>query len=493
MAYKPLRPRQQAAVDQLRTYVARRGRRVILQAATGFGKTRLAAAVVESALEKSNRVLFVVPAILLVDQTVEMFYEQGIRDIGVIQANHEMTNPHRPVQVASVQTLSRRDVDMFDVVILDEVHRWFKFYEQFLGSKDMADVPVIGLSATPWTKGLGKHFDELIIAGTIKDGITEGWLSKYRAFAPTIPDLGKVRTVRGDYHEGDLSDVMNVAPLTADIVDTWRLYGQGRPTFVFAVDRAHAKRLQGEFERAGIRTGYIDSFTPKDERDDIRRKFEDEEIEVVCNVGVLTTGIDWDVRCVVLARPTKSEMLYVQMIGRGLRTTPEGKEEKDYLLILDHTGTTLNLGLVDDIHHDRLNTGNKADPSTKDKPTPLPKACPKCKFMKPPKVHVCPACGFKPEKKSKTEPEPGTLIEVGERPTHDRAFKQDWYSMLRYHAQVKGYQDGWIFHKYRAAFKEAPPPEFRRAEPKKPDEEILSWLLSQQIRYIKGKQRRASS
>jgi superfamily II DNA or RNA helicase len=490
--YQPLRPRQEQALAALRASIGSGCKRIVMQAPTGFGKTRLSAEIVSRAQDRGNRVIFTVPALTLVDQTVQMFYDQGIRDIGVMQANHEMTDPTRSVQVASVQTMMRRNFAVSDVVIIDEVHRWFAFYEDLLSREEMADVPVIGLSATPWTKGLGKWFEKLVVAGTVKDGIEEGWLSKYRAFAPIVPNLRGVRVKMGDYVTSDLSKVMDLAPLTGSIVDTWRLYGQGRPTFCFAVDRAHAKHLQSQFDEIGVSTGYVDAFTPREEREQIRRQFENDEIEIVFNVGVLTTGVDWDVRCIILARPTKSEMLYVQMIGRGLRTTPPGKEEKDHLLILDHTGTSLKLGLVDDIHHDELNDGTKPMSESKGKPTPLPKECPKCHFLKPPKIHVCPACGFKPTKHSKIEPATGSLVEITSRKNATEAFKRDWYAMFLGEAQRKGYKDGWVFHKYREAFREEPPHHYRSLRPKTPDEEMLSWLLSQKIRYFKSQKKRAA-
>jgi Helicase conserved C-terminal domain len=92
--------------------------------------------------------------------------------------------------------------------------------------------------------------------------------------------------------------------------------------------------------RAGVSAGYIDAYTPSAERKQIERQFHAGEITVVCNVGCLTTGADWDVRCIILARPTKSEMLFVQIIGRGLRTAT-GKLD---CLILDHSDTHARLG-----------------------------------------------------------------------------------------------------------------------------------------------------
>ncbi len=489
MTYQPLRPRQEQAMDAIGAALVEEGsHRMVVQAPTGFGKTRLAAEIVDRTLARHNRIIFTVPAISLIDQTVEMFKRNDICDIGVIQRQHELTDISKPVQIASVQTLIKRDLFPHDVVVIDECHRWYKAYEGWMSSPDWEDVPFIGLSATPWTKGLGKWFKKLIIAGTIKDGITEGWLSKIRAFAPTIPDLRGVRTLAGDYHQKDLAKAYDIPPLTADIVDTWRQFGQGRPTFLFAIDRAHAAHLAEQFEAVGVKTAYVDAFTPLDERENIRQSFERDEIEIVCNVGVLTTGIDWDVRCIILARPTKSEMLYVQMVGRGLRRTPDGKEEKDHLLLLDHTGTSLSLGLVEDIHHDTLDDGKKKVSFAGDPPVPKPKICPKCKFLKPPRVHACPACGFAPTKQSKREPVPGELFEISapvEHPASAWQIKERWYRMLKHRCLERGYKPGWVAVNFKERFGEWPPREWAGLMPLEPNDEVLSWLLSKIIRYSK--------
>lgn len=325
---RQLRPHQERAIALLRHSLGSGRRRPLLQAPTGAGKTLLAAAIVEGALSKGNRVIFVVPALSLVDQTVEAFEAEGLRafDIGVMQADHPRTNPACPVQVASVQTLQRRRIPESDVVVIDEAHRLFELYGRWMGDPAWARTPFIGLSATPWTRGLGRYYDDLLVAATTAELIEAGYLAPFRVFAPSHPDLSEVRTVAGDYHEGDLGEAMNRPPLVADLVETWLRRGEQRSTLCFAVDRAHAKHLQVKFEEAGVPTGYVDAYTEPGERALIRDRFHAGELRVVCNVGCLTTGVDWDVRCIILARPTKSEMLFCQIIGRGLRTA-DGKQD----------------------------------------------------------------------------------------------------------------------------------------------------------------------
>ena len=278
--------------------------------------------------------------------------------------------------------------------------------------------------------------------------------------------------------------------LIADVVETWRQRAQNRPTFCFAVDRAHAKNLQKKFTEANVSTGYIDAYTPIAERREIERKFQNGDIRVVCNVGCLTTGIDWDVRCIVLARPTKSEMLFVQIIGRGLRTA-EGKED---CLILDHSDTHLRLGFVTDIHHEVLDDGRPRAKSKSSDRIRLPKECPQCAFLKPPRMPECPACGFKAEAVDNTEAVDGELVEATGRKKRETTVskdeKREFYAQLMGYAQERSYASGWAAHKFREKF-DAWPNDYKDIPAMQPTPKVLSWIKSRQIAWAKSKHRHA--
>lgn len=350
-------------------------------------------------------------------------------------------------------------------------------------------IPFIGLSATPWTRGLGKYYQELIVAATTAELIEKGFLSPFRVFAPSHPDLSEVRTVAGDYHEGDLGEVMGEQTLVADVVETWLRQGEGRSTLCFAVDRAHAKLLQAKFEAAGVPTGYIDAYTDRDERNAVLSKFREGFIRVICNVGCLTTGIDEDVRCIVLARPTKSEMLFVQIIGRGLRTA-DGKED---CLILDHSDTTLRLGFVTDIHHDKLDEGKTKPKQDMSDKVRLPKECPNCAYLKPPRVAVCPSCGHKSEVKSDIEFQDGELVELDpnkkQKAGHDD--KQLWYSMLLGIQHERGYSPKWAVAQYKQKF--GVWPRGLAEIPTEPSPQVRSYVQSRMIAWAKSKRRAEGS
>lgn len=506
-----LRPYQEEALAAIRTTVGQGVKRLVVQAPTGAGKTLLAAALVEGARRKGNRMAFVVPSISLIDQTVEAFYKEGITDIGVIQANHHMSDWGRPVQVCSIQTIrSRQAYPEAATVVIDECHQLHTAHIKWMGrlgckigdprvieaAEGWEDIPFVGLSATPWTAGLGRYFESLQVMSTTAELIELGYLSKFRVYAADHPNLAGVKTVAGDYHEGQLAKVMAEAPLVANVIETWRrLWGKDK-TLLFAVDCDHAQVLQQRFLEAGISCAYQDAHTSSADRADIKRGFHNGTHRVVANVGTLTTGVDWDVRCLSLARPTKSEMLFVQIIGRALRTA----DGKDAALILDHTDTTARLGFVTDIHHEALSIGRMdANAPAKKRGPPLPYLCKNCDFLMPAGAKKCPECGHERKVDSHILERDGELIEIAfdGRPrgkTNHRRFpysyaeKRQFYLQLRaYQATKPHYKPGWSDVQYREKFGEGWAPWTWKELPPADDvgAEVKMWIRSRFIEWAR--------
>jgi DNA repair protein RadD len=206
-----LHPHQELAVEMVRASLGSGRRRPVLQAPTAFGKTVVAAAIIERTIARGNRAIFTVPRLSLIDQTVERFTAEGIpaSDIGVVQAQHPEFAPERPIQICSLQTLKNRKIPEAKIVLIDEAHENHAFVQKWMADPDWQRVPFIGLTATPWTRGLGKIYDDLIVPTTTAELIEKEFLSKFKVFAPSHPDLAGVKTVAGDYHEGQLSEVMS--------------------------------------------------------------------------------------------------------------------------------------------------------------------------------------------------------------------------------------------------------------------------------------------
>jgi superfamily II DNA or RNA helicase len=213
-ALRPLRPHQERALEPLRQSLASGHRRPMMQMPTGAGKTLLSAHIVAGALGKGKRVAFCVPRKSLVDQTVGEFEREGISAIGVMQAAHLRTDGRQPIQICSAQTLARRERPDVNLVIVDEAHKMHASVLRWMA--ECPNIPFIGLSATPWARGLGRHYDDLIVPTTTRELIDAGFLSDFVAFAPSDPDLSGVRTVAGDFQQDELADAMDKAEITGD-------------------------------------------------------------------------------------------------------------------------------------------------------------------------------------------------------------------------------------------------------------------------------------
>lgn len=447
-----LRDYQHRALDELRGELRAGRRRLILQLATGGGKTSIAAEMIRCALDKGKRAMFVADRIKLIDQASDRLDAEGIPH-GVIQGDHWRTDFSKPAQVASVQTIARRKIPDFDLVIIDEAHVLYKGHLDLFKRWD--NVPMIGLSATPWARGLGKYFHGNVVGATTRELIDLGFLVEPRVFAPSSPDLHGVQIKRGDYDVGQLGTASNKPKLVADIVETWMKHGRGRLTMAFAVNVAHSLAIVESFQRAGVRAEHVDGYMPQEDVkagfDRLRRG----DIEILSSVDLASRGVDIpEVSCGIMARPTKSLMLHVQQVGRLIRAHP-GKVDA---VVLDHAGNTERLGFVTDDLPTELDDGTKKAKNPEERKEPLPKKCPACHAMKPAKAHKCPECGFAPKTQPRgIEQEAGELVEVGRKKGKiATADKKVLYAELLGYAREKGMKDGWAYYAVRDLCGSAP-------------------------------------
>lgn len=383
--------------------------------------------------------------------------------MGVIQGQHEKTNYRKMVQVVTAQTITRRwkIIDKMreyhpGLILIDEAHCQHKAHREMQGM--WRDNVIIGLSATPWAKGMRKMYSSLVVGATTKQLIEEGYLCNYTAFAPYTPDLKKVKTLEGDYQVDSLEKEYNNKSITGGIVDTWLDKGENRQTICFAVNIAHSKAIVDEFCSRGVVAYHIDAYTDKEERKEIIDNFKKGKINLLSSMGVLTKGFDCpSATCLIIARPTKSLMLHIQILGRVLRVSPCGKDA----LILDHAGNIGRLGFPDDDMPDTLNDDKKKDAITKkrdelEKMEKAPKPCVVCHFLH--HEFKCPACGHVPVIKHGVNHVKGELVKIKQsamakrNQTTSKADKQSFYSAALGYAKVKGYKEGWAANAYRDRF-----------------------------------------
>lgn len=498
-----LRDYQVNAIQNLRAEIAQKKRRVMLSSATGSGKSRIMVEMAQAAARRGKRVVVLCDRIQLVQQMSGHFTAIGLHH-GIIQADNSRAE-YSPVIVASIQTVTTRGLpEGTDLVLIDEAHGCGgreEFRKVIQRAMTSPKTVVIGFSATPWSKGLAKHYEELggplfesmVTTVSIEGLIEQGFLVDADVYAPYDPDLSGVKTVAGDYNEKQLGDAMNKPNMVGDIVTHWLKLANGLPTVCFATNILHSQSIANEFVKCGIAAEHISCKTPDAERLAILARVSSGETKVICNAMLLTTGWDFPAcRCMILARPTKSLVTYVQMCGRILRPYP-GKERA---LILDHSGTCQRLGFPTDDRSDIPMCDGKpkagSDAKEKEKVEALPKVCPACSFLKPAKTPICPACGHQSQKPTDIVMAEGELVLVKRSAKHkaeDPALrfgsKQKLWSMLLGFAEERNYSRHWASHKYKSITSVWPRMVADIACA--PSPELRSWIKADAIRWAHAK------
>ena len=488
MSAPTLRPYQVNALAQIDAAIAKGCKAPLVVAPTGSGKTIIAGALIRREAEAGKRVLFLAPRRELIQQASRKLDDVGVAH-GIILAGDKRANLYSSVQVASVDTLRVRQhkLQMLEphLVVVDEAHLYCtEIRQKLLGQWN---VPRIGLTATPARKdgrGLRLLFDSLIQVATVAELTEQGHLVPARYFSIAEPDLSRVSTVAGDYHNGELAGEM--LKLVADVPRTWLERAGGRRTVVFAVNVAHSVALADAFVALGVRAEHVDGGTPTPEREAIFRRFSCGETQILCNCMIASIGFDLpQLDCIQLARPTKSLALYLQMLGRGLRPSP-GKTD---CLVLDHSGAVHRLGFAEDErfwtldgHADVARTKEQRERSEGKEI-----ACPECSFIYT-GGRTCPECGHYIAPKGRMiETIDGDLVEIG---AHLKPEEQDrlaFFLELRGFVAERGFKPGFAAHKFKEKFGGSFPPwAWNDLPPAMPSRATRGWLQSRRIAHAKA-------
>ena len=485
-----LRTYQANAITQIDASVAG-GHDPLVVSPTGSGKTVIAGEIIRRKAEAGGRVLFLAPRRELIHQASRKLADVGVNH-GIILAGDARQNLYLPVQVASIDTLRARlgKLQMLDphLVLVDEAHLYVTEIRQKLLTQ--WDVPRIGLTATPVRKdgrGLRLLFDDLIEVASVAELTEQGHLVPARYFSIAEPDLSRVSTVAGDYHNGELAGAM--LQLVADVPKTWLERAAGRRTAVFAVNVAHSIALQAEFASLGVSAEHVDGSTPMLEREAILRRFAAGQTQVLCNCQIASIGFDLPaLDCIQLARPTKSLALYLQMLGRGLRPSP-GKTD---CLVLDHSGAVHRHGFAHDEREWTLD--GHADMTTtraaRERKAGKEITCPECTFVFC-GGRQCPECGYYIKRPGKAiETIDGELIEVGGNLAPEQQDKLAFYLELRGYVVESGFKPAWAAHKFKERFGgNFPPWAWNDLPAASPSLETRRWVQSRNIAWRKSQER----
>ena len=437
---------------------------VMVQLPTGGGKTIIFCAIANEFISKSEPVLVIAHRRELIIQAANKLEAVAGMPVGIIKAGYK-PNPNLKLQVASIQTLIRRQPPPASLVIFDEAHHCHsRTYATVFRHYAEQGSYILGMTATPmrrdgrglrWLYSGTKGFDSLICGPDVNRLIAKDYLVPFKVYAPTQimrASSAGLKTTAGDYNQAQLQEFVRKTLLVGDVIETWLKHARGRRTVLFAVSVEHSQELAVAFNEAGIIAAHLDGNTPTAERHHILEEFEQGRILVLCQHSIVTEGVDIpNIEAIQFTRPTKSLTIWFQAIGRSLRPAPN----KTHAVIIDHTDTHLNLPWPD------CEIPWSLDPISL-KPAPGVLKCPGCHHIFRPtplererNLATCPACQskfiFVSKPSNKKGVEALSILEV--LPAAFAEIIIEYNPLKLAHVQEiiniqkqKGYHKGWVYH-----------------------------------------------
>lgn len=415
-----LRDYQSNAIEALREKIRAGQKRLILCAGTGAGKTLMSGHLLKQAHRKGAYALFIVDRVALVDQTSAVFDEYGIPH-GIVQGMNERYAPHEHVQVCSAQTLANRTLPREpNLIVVDECHTRYKGTLDFIARHP--DAVIVGLTATPFTKGMANEWDTVVNVIPTRALIESGYLVEPKIYVAKSPDDAEL----GLNSFGEFSDESAATAgirIVGDVVAEWigktqEHFGGPAKTIVFSPTVEHGRELCDAFRKAGYNFQQISYLDKNDEeRADKIREFRrpDSLIDGLVSCGVLTKGFDVpEVRIGISCKPyRKSLSSHMQEIGRVMRSLPDGSPKK--ALWLDHSGNIERFALdmydVWDNGVGELDKSTKRDSEKRERTevTREKVVCPECSGAI--RGSICTSCGWERPARSNITVADGELHE----------------------------------------------------------------------------------
>ncbi len=426
----PPRDYQSASIELLREGIHDGHLRQILCIPTGGGKTVCSAHLIAEAAAKGSKAVFVCDRVALVRQTSECFQRFGITH-GVAQSKNTFGRS-LPVQVCSAQTIETRGLwPDLDLIIVDEAHTQRKATLKFIKA---IGKPVIGLTATPFSRGLGATYSRVVNVTTTDELIADKWLAPLKVYAAQEIDMKGAKTNGGEWLASEVEQ--RGIRIVGDIVAEWEAktsqhFGNPVKTIVFSATVEHGEELCRAFQEAGHDFRQI---SYKDGNDESRARlieaFRRGEVMGLVSCEALARGFDVpDILCGITARPYRRSLAsHIQQIGRVMRSAPD----KDFALWLDHAGNYL--GFLEETLDffaqgvNELDDGERGRVVRKRFSNGEAPKCRRCGYVwgAGEEADLCPSCGLeRGRNRSRVAVAPGRMEEVEGAKALDRNWASD--------------------------------------------------------------------
>jgi len=379
-------PHQSEAVDKIESLWLWGTQGVCLQLPTGAGKSRIIRTIVDNHAQGKKVIYIIVHRSSLIKQLSNELKEAGVQH-GIIQSGYPYVRYR--VQVCSIQTLINRmdKIPEPEIIVIDEAHHTkSNSYQKIIDKWHSAKI--LGVTATPQRtdgKPLSDIFQELIIGPPMRELIDDGYLCDYDYFAPADIDMSGVHKRAGEYNQNETLERVDKKKIIGSAVEHYREYADHQPAIASCVSIAHAEHVADQFVEAGYKARAVHSKMDKKYIDESIEGLRTGAVEILCQCELLGEGVDIKGAVVLIGlRPTASIVVFLQHVGRVLRSMP-GKKGA---IILDHVGNWERHGLPDTERQWSLNGKIKAaEESTL-------KRCPQCMRPVAKNERKCPYCGF---------------------------------------------------------------------------------------------------
>jgi DNA repair protein RadD len=482
-----LRDYQVATLEALRQGFAQGHRAQILYAPTGAGKTETAIALLAATRQKGNRAAMILDRIILCDQTSQRLEKYNIPH-GVLQSGHWRYRPYEWIQVCSAQTLEKRgSFPDLSLLVVDEAHAQREQTLEFI--KNNPTVKVIGLTATPFTKGLGDTYTNVVSVITTDKLVQQSVLVPLKVFVCKEINMEGAKKVAGEWSQKEVET--RGVKITGDIVAEWtkkthEFFGGPAKTIVFCAGVNHGAELSKKFAEAGYNFVSISYRDDDDYKREVIEEFSkpDTSITGLIATDILTKGFDVpDVKIGVSARPfSKSFASHVQQMGRVMR----GHPSKEFALWLDHSGNYIRFrDDWEEVFHQGVNKLEEGKEKARKEPTEREKkelTCPKCSALFPAKMDTCLNCGHVRVRQNMVQALPGHMEELA---VNSVASKQEWWGMLQWYVRYQNWSPGRAAHTYREKF--GVWPRGLDDTPKTPSNEVEKFIRARLRAYLTKK------